>query len=311
MAAFGVPLEFPLQELYQLLLAGGCLTCVDVLRCSQPFMKKLRDVVADMLNRGSYREAIGVILAFDLQEAFPLDGVLSYIVDKVVRNRKEQESEVECDLAGSKKRDEEELLLWRSISKYVEERTPCFSEMSCPSLAERIKYLAMLLWNSLKMGFVEHGISWYHANRMLSFYAPGWCGEVRDVIYNDNGKVTVVYRVTIRGIDGEVHREAAGTASLSDARLDDPVAAAEEAAFCKACARFGFGLYLYHEDEFSLNCKNVLYLGTEVHREAAGTASLSDARLDDPVAAAEEAAFCKACARLGFGLYLYYEDEVL
>uniref|UniRef100_A0A453MJD4 Uncharacterized protein n=2 Tax=Aegilops tauschii subsp. strangulata TaxID=200361 RepID=A0A453MJD4_AEGTS len=89
----------------------------------------------------------------------------------------------------------------------------------------------------------------YHANRMLSFYAPGWCGEVRDVIYNDNGKVTVVYRVTIRGIDGEVHREAAGTASLSDARLDDPVAAAEEAAFCKACARFGFGLYLYHEDE--------------------------------------------------------------
>ncbi|XP_037444577.1 DNA repair RAD52-like protein 2, chloroplastic [Triticum dicoccoides] len=95
----------------------------------------------------------------------------------------------------------------------------------------------------------DPAIPWYHANRMLSFYAPGWCGEVRDVIYNDNGKVTVVYRVTIRGIDGEVHREAAGTASLSDARLDDPVAAAEEAAFCKACARFGFGLYLYHEDE--------------------------------------------------------------
>ncbi|XP_047071291.1 DNA repair RAD52-like protein 2, chloroplastic [Lolium rigidum] len=92
-------------------------------------------------------------------------------------------------------------------------------------------------------------VPWYHANRMLSFYAPGWCGEVRDVIYADNGKVTVVYRVTIRGTDGEVHREAAGTASLTDARLDDPVAAAEEAAFCKACARFGFGLYLYHEEE--------------------------------------------------------------
>ncbi|KAJ1292684.1 hypothetical protein BS78_01G009000 [Paspalum vaginatum] len=92
-------------------------------------------------------------------------------------------------------------------------------------------------------------IPWYHANRMLSFYAPGWCGEVRDVIYTNNGKVTVIYRVTVRGTDGEVHREAAGTASLSDARFDDPVAAAEEAAFCKACARFGFGLYLYHEDE--------------------------------------------------------------
>ncbi|KAE8802647.1 snrk1-interacting protein 1 [Hordeum vulgare] len=46
-------------------------------------------------------------------------------------------------------------------------------------------------------------IPWYHANRMLSFYTPGWCGEVHDVIYNENGKVTVVYRVTIRGIDGE------------------------------------------------------------------------------------------------------------
>ncbi|KAF0906185.1 hypothetical protein E2562_009206 [Oryza meyeriana var. granulata] len=74
-------------------------------------------------------------------------------------------------------------------------------------------------------------IPWYHANRMLSFYAPGWCGEVRNV-----------------------HREAAGTTSLNDPRFADPVAAAEEAAFCKACARFGFGVYLYHEDETLENC---------------------------------------------------------
>ncbi|CAM8953599.1 unnamed protein product [Rhodiola kirilowii] len=47
-------------------------------------------------------------------------------------------------------------------------------------------------------------IPWYHANRMLSFYAPGWCGEIRDVIFSDNGSVTVVFRVTIRGSDGEV-----------------------------------------------------------------------------------------------------------
>ena len=32
----------------------------------------------------------------------------------------------------------------------------------------------------------------------------GWCGEVRDVIFSDDGSVTVVYRVTIRGSDGEV-----------------------------------------------------------------------------------------------------------
>lgn len=32
----------------------------------------------------------------------------------------------------------------------------------------------------------------------------GWCGEVRDVIFSDDGSVTVVYRVTVRGSDGEV-----------------------------------------------------------------------------------------------------------
>eukprot|EP00262_Sarcandra_glabra_P019008 TRINITY_DN7003_c1_g1_i1.p1 TRINITY_DN7003_c1_g1~~TRINITY_DN7003_c1_g1_i1.p1 ORF type:complete len:198 (-),score=25.08 TRINITY_DN7003_c1_g1_i1:525-1118(-) len=87
---------------------------------------------------------------------------------------------------------------------------------------------------------------WYHANRMLSFYAPGWCGEIRDILYSDKS-VTVVYRVTVRGTDGEAYRESTGMASLSDGEIEDPVAAAEEIAFCRACARFGLGLYLYHE----------------------------------------------------------------
>ncbi|CAI9768803.1 unnamed protein product [Fraxinus pennsylvanica] len=91
-------------------------------------------------------------------------------------------------------------------------------------------------------------IPWYQANRMLSFYAPGWCGEIRDVIFTDNGSVTVVYRVTVRGLDGEAHRESTGTVSPGDGDITDPVAAAEEIAFCRACARFGLGLYLYHED---------------------------------------------------------------
>ncbi|KAK1570975.1 hypothetical protein Q3G72_010048 [Acer saccharum] len=91
-------------------------------------------------------------------------------------------------------------------------------------------------------------VSWFHANRMMSFYAPGWCGEVRDVIFSDNGSVTVVYRITIHGSDGEAHRESTGTVSSSDSDIVDPVAAAEEIAFCKACARFGLGLYLYHEE---------------------------------------------------------------
>lgn len=91
-------------------------------------------------------------------------------------------------------------------------------------------------------------IPWYHANRMLSFYAPGWCGEIRDVMFSDSGSVTVVYRVTVRGADGEAYRESTGTISPGNDSVVDPVAAAEELAFCRACARFGLGLYLYHED---------------------------------------------------------------
>ncbi|KAG6538814.1 hypothetical protein ZIOFF_003944 [Zingiber officinale] len=117
-------------------------------------------------------------------------------------------------------------------------------------------------------------IPWYHTNRMLSFYAPGmaysslltlidfvtwtlellplclsgWCGEVRNVIFSDNGTVTVVYRVTVRGSDGEAHRESSGTVSLNDAQFEDPVAAAEELAFCKACARYPVSDHLSQQE---------------------------------------------------------------
>ncbi|KAK6923619.1 hypothetical protein RJ641_009819 [Dillenia turbinata] len=61
-------------------------------------------------------------------------------------------------------------------------------------------------------------IPWYHANRMLSFYAPGWCGEIRDVIFSDNGNasITVVYRVTIRGSDGETFDPLPGCPKVVD-----------------------------------------------------------------------------------------------
>lgn len=47
----------------------------------------------------------------------------------------------------------------------------------------------------------------------------------------------------------QAHRESVGTVSSDDGHIEDPVAAAEEIAFCRACARFGLGLYLYHEEE--------------------------------------------------------------
>jgi hypothetical protein len=44
-------------------------------------------------------------------------------------------------------------------------------------------------------------------------------------------------------------RESSGTASVSDTQFGDPVQKAEGMAFRRACARFGLGLYLYHEEE--------------------------------------------------------------
>ncbi|GAU17406.1 hypothetical protein TSUD_232820 [Trifolium subterraneum] len=87
-------------------------------------------------------------------------------------------------------------------------------------------------------------------NAMISgFTFNGWCGEIRDVIFSDNGTVTVVYRLTVRGSDGEAYRESTGTVSTIDGSISDPDSAAEENVFCKVCARFGLGLYLYHDDQ--------------------------------------------------------------
>lgn len=93
-------------------------------------------------------------------------------------------------------------------------------------------------------------IPWYQANRMLSFYAPGWCGEVRDITFSADGKfVTVIYRVTIRGSDGEAFREASGTIFTGNPNTEDPTQHAEQMAFVRACTRFGLGLYLHHGEE--------------------------------------------------------------
>ncbi|KAI9076118.1 hypothetical protein K1719_041932 [Acacia pycnantha] len=92
-------------------------------------------------------------------------------------------------------------------------------------------------------------IPWYHANRMLNFYAPEWQGYIFDVILSNDGSVTVVYIVSLIGSDGEeATRTSTGTVYPSDGPIEDPVAAAEELAFCKACAQLGLGLYLYHEN---------------------------------------------------------------
>lgn len=93
-------------------------------------------------------------------------------------------------------------------------------------------------------------IPWYYANQMLSFYAPGWHGEVRSVLFGpQNQSVTVVYRVTINGTDGSVYRESTGTADIPGDGYGDPVQKAEGMAFRRCCARMGLGLYLYTDEK--------------------------------------------------------------
>ncbi|XP_004244393.1 DNA repair RAD52-like protein 1, mitochondrial [Solanum lycopersicum] len=98
-------------------------------------------------------------------------------------------------------------------------------------------------------GFSIKYIPWHIVNRIMNLHAPEWSGEVRSVTYSSDGKsVSVVYRVTIYGTDAEIYRESTGTASVDDPGYGDPVQKAEGMAFRRACARFGLGLHLYHED---------------------------------------------------------------
>ncbi|XP_022719781.1 DNA repair RAD52-like protein 1, mitochondrial [Durio zibethinus] len=101
----------------------------------------------------------------------------------------------------------------------------------------------------IEAGFNIKYIPWHIVNRIMNLHAPEWSGEVRNITYSADGKsVSVVYRVTLYGTDAEIYRESTGTASVDDPGYGDPVQKAEAMAFRRACARFGLGLHLYHED---------------------------------------------------------------
>ncbi|KAI4320126.1 hypothetical protein MLD38_033637 [Melastoma candidum] len=106
-----------------------------------------------------------------------------------------------------------------------------------------------LVRTRLDDGFSVKYIPWHIVNRIMNLHAPEWSGEVRSITYSADGKsVSVVYRVTLYGTDAEMYRESTGTASTDEAGYGDPVQKAEAMAFRRACARFGLGLHLYHED---------------------------------------------------------------
>ncbi|MED6110863.1 hypothetical protein PIB30_046869 [Stylosanthes scabra] len=125
----------------------------------------------------------------------------------------------------------------------------------CRPLSEILKELNKKVPDSLiktrhePNGFAIRYIPWHTVNRILNLHAPEWSGEVRSISYSGDGKsVSVVYRVTLYGTDAEIFRESIGTASIDDTSYGDPVQKAEAMAFRRACARFGLGLHLYHED---------------------------------------------------------------
>lgn len=121
-------------------------------------------------------------------------------------------------------------------------------------LSEILKELNKNVPNSLIKIRVEDGFSmkyipWHIVNRIMNLHAPEWSGEVRNITYSADGKtVSVVYRVTIYGTDAEIFRESTGTALVDEQGYGDAVQKAEAMAFRRACARFGLGLHLYHED---------------------------------------------------------------
>ncbi|KAH9304862.1 hypothetical protein KI387_009266 [Taxus chinensis] len=106
-----------------------------------------------------------------------------------------------------------------------------------------------LIRTRVEDGYSSKYIPWHIVNRIMNLHAQEWSGEVRGITYSTDGKsVSVVYRVTIYGVDGEMYRESTGTSSASDTNFGDPVQKAEAMAFRRACARFGLGLHLYHEE---------------------------------------------------------------
>uniref|UniRef100_A0A0R0HC59 GDSL esterase/lipase n=1 Tax=Glycine max TaxID=3847 RepID=A0A0R0HC59_SOYBN len=108
--------------------------------------------------------------------------------------------------------------------------------------------------------FIYVAMQALHSVGLRKFFLVGigpleWSGEVRNISYSPDSKsVSVVYRVTLYGTDAEIPFHLVhiyGTASVDDTSYGDPVQKAEAIAFRRACARFGLGLHLYHQEDAS------------------------------------------------------------
>ena len=132
------------------------------------------------------------------------------------------------------------------------------------SLAQIQEALKRPLPNSLLKKLKDKGnayyLPWWTANKILDKYAVGWTFEIRDIKLSSD-RIFMVGRLTIPASEGNVYREATGTAELKREKYNqetgeyeikeiaygDPSSNAESMCFRRCCARFGLGLNLYEK----------------------------------------------------------------
>jgi hypothetical protein len=126
----------------------------------------------------------------------------------------------------------------RSISDII-------TDLSKPIKARHLK-------KKMRGGQVLDFIPWYHAVKYLDLHAPGWSYEVRNTVWNTEGRLVLTVRLSIPCLEGLVHREATGTEEEpeeGERMYGDPSSNAESMALRRAAAKFGLGLYLYNKDK--------------------------------------------------------------
>ena len=87
-------------------------------------------------------------------------------------------------------------------------------------------------------------LPWHRAVKLLDWYAPGWCYEVRGVTPIGDQTVLTV-RLIIPAAEGDIWREATGIEEDEVSGYGDTSSNAESMALRRAAAKFGLGLYLY------------------------------------------------------------------
>ena len=103
-------------------------------------------------------------------------------------------------------------------------------------------------------------LPWWRVCSILDKYCPGWTWEIRDIQLSSD-RIFMIGRLTIPTSEGNIYREASGTAELKRQKFNeetgeleikelaygDPSSNAESMCFRRAVAKFGLALSLYEK----------------------------------------------------------------